>query len=433
MDGGCIFFSGGKRKREEEDDLISARGRGRPHRRWRHVRLYAPLNLDDRLHWHYSDGRRLEVVSQILAGHVAPARRLAFTSFHEPGSASRYKHWLPLPIFDEIQELVLHFPLAADHPRLLPASALRFASLRVLDIHNCTFPASDHARAFPCLLTRLSLRHVGVGEELLHGMISNSPGIEELTLGHRRLSLSSPPRLRCLAVLVRRFNRRDHEIELDELVIEDAPSLERLLLHEVEYGPSVRITGPATKLKMLRCLGTGFPVIELGTSIFKGMVPVSLADQFSTVTILGLHMPEPDLNVATGYLRCFPANLEKLHIKFFVNIWTTPPEDALICDPSSSAPIECLDRSLKTVVLQSYSGVPQHVEFARFFVERARVLEVIKFYCYCYSVSGCETSWLRSQRSRQLNVENSASRRAQVPVRAPVLLALKFLDGRRLL
>ena len=66
---------------------------------------------------------------------------------------------------------------------------------------------------------------------------------------------------------VRCFDRRE-EVELDDLVIQDASSLERLLLHEANYGPSVRITG-ATKLKMLGYLGTGFPIIQLGDSIFK--------------------------------------------------------------------------------------------------------------------------------------------------------------------
>jgi hypothetical protein len=50
-------------------------------------------------------------------------------------------------------------------------------------------------------------------------------------------------------------------------VVEDAPCLERLLLHHTTYGPSVRITG-ATKLNMLGYLGTGFPTIQVGESIF---------------------------------------------------------------------------------------------------------------------------------------------------------------------
>jgi len=49
----------------------------------------------------------------------------------------------------------------------------------------------------------------------------------------------------------------------------------------------------------------------------QSMVPVSLVDQFSTVTILALEMPEPNLKVVIDYLRCFPC-LEKLNIKVLV-------------------------------------------------------------------------------------------------------------------
>ena len=48
--------------------------------------------------------------------------------------------------------------------------------------------------------------------------------------------------------------------------------------------------------------------------LMQAMVPVSLADQFSTVTILALDMPQLKLKVVIGYLACFPC-LEKLHVK----------------------------------------------------------------------------------------------------------------------
>jgi len=386
-------------------------------RRWRHIwRSAAPLNLDDCLQDFYMDSQRAQVISHILATHRGPARRLAFRFHGTPRALSHYDDWFPLPIFDGLQELVLRFPLAVDHPKM-SASALRFASLRVLDIYNCTFPVSGTAPSFPCL-AYLSLRQVGITEEFLQGMISNSPGIDAMVLdtnfGHRRLCLSMP-RLRYLTVSVRCFDRRE-EVELDDLVIQDASSLERLLLHEANYGPSVRITG-ATKLKMLGYLGTGFPIIQLGDSIFKGMVPVSLVEQFSTVTILALEMPEPKLTVVLDYLRCFPC-LEKLNIKFNVNIWTSL-EPGLPNDPF--APIKCLDHSLETILLQSYDGLKTHVEFTKFFVKRAKVLRVMKFCCRRL----CTTRWIQNQH-RRLNLERRASRRARFAFVSQCNLPLTF-------
>ena len=109
----------------------------------------------------------------------------------------------------------------------------------------------------------------------------NSPGIEAISLdtnfGYRRLCISLP-RLRYLAISDRSFGERE---ELSEVIVEDAASLERLLLHEVERdnGPSVRITG-AEKLKILGYLGVGFPIVELGSTSFKvyrgiSFIPIS--------------------------------------------------------------------------------------------------------------------------------------------------------------
>lgn len=89
----------------------------------------------------------------------------------------------------------------------------------------------------------------------------------DTNFGHRRLHISLP-RLRCLAVAVRLIQRREEEIELDDLLVENAASLERVLLDCMTYGPSVRITG-ATKLNTVGYIGSGFPTIGLGNSVFK--------------------------------------------------------------------------------------------------------------------------------------------------------------------
>lgn len=74
----------------------------------------------------------------------------------------------------------------------------------------------------------------------------------------------------------------------------------------------------------------------------------------------------------------------------------------------ASSTIECLDRSLKTIVLQPYNGLSSHVEFAKFFVRRAMVLKCMKF---C-SLKKCNAKWIQDQH-RQLNIENKASRCAE--------------------
>ncbi|PVH35756.1 hypothetical protein PAHAL_7G265800 [Panicum hallii] len=124
-------------------------------RRWRYIWRSAPRNLDDRLRFIYPDRERLQVISQIIDAHPGPVRRLAVRSFIS-SYVRRYNDWFPLPMFDALQDLVLHFPYTPDRLHRMPATALRFSCLRVLDIDNCTFSAIGFLPAFPCL-TYLSL------------------------------------------------------------------------------------------------------------------------------------------------------------------------------------------------------------------------------------------------------------------------------------
>lgn len=97
----------------------------------------------------------------------------------------------------------------------------------------------------------------------------------------------------------------------------------------------------------------------------------------------------------------------------------------MLCTVTPSAPVECLDHSLKTTVLQSYLGQKAHVDFAKFFVTKARILEVMKL---C-APPWCTQVWLEDQ-CRRLNIENIASRFAQFHFVLHNDLPLRFwMDG----
>ena len=81
-------------------------------------------------------------------------------------------------------------------------------------------------------------------------------------------------------------------------------------------------------------------------------------------------------------------------------------EGAGLYDPLT--PIECLDRSLKTIELQPYESLNSHIEFAKFFIKRAKILELMKFGWCSY----CAKKWIEVQH-RKLDIENKASKRAQ--------------------
>ncbi|TVU44144.1 hypothetical protein EJB05_03577, partial [Eragrostis curvula] len=241
-------------------------------------------------------------------------------------------------------------------------------------------------------------------------MVSNSPGIETMKLhnnfGHRRLRISLP-RLRSLALSVKLCFMRGEEIELDDLVVEDAGSLERLILDQTTYiyGPSVHITG-ATKLNVLGYLVFGKnPELNFALDTFcsmQFMLPVSSGKQLSAVRTLALDVTNPNLKPVIDSLRCFPS-IEKLHVKIVDNWWMS-----LKGAGGFVTPIECLDRSLKVIELRPYKGYDTHVEFAKFFIERAKILKLMKF----GGCGGHSPRWIQDQH-RQFNADSKASRCAQ--------------------
>ncbi|KAK3158888.1 hypothetical protein QOZ80_2AG0142990 [Eleusine coracana subsp. coracana] len=123
-------------------------------RRWRHVWLSSPLNFEEPPY----SCQHIQIISQILHAHIGPARRVAFTR-QMTSNVFPYDDWFRLPLFDALEELILYFGGSCIDIQRLPSSALRFASLRVLDIKYCIFPDVCSV-AFPCL-THLSLYQVG--------------------------------------------------------------------------------------------------------------------------------------------------------------------------------------------------------------------------------------------------------------------------------
>ncbi|XBH60657.1 hypothetical protein VPH35_115222 [Triticum aestivum] len=213
----------------------------------------------------------------------------------------------------------------------------------------------------------------------------------------KELSLSSPT--------IRSIGFRDNSGEKAELVIEDAPRLERLLLPywhrddcviiQVISAPKLEILGP-------------FSPVFYKFWVFQGMDPVSSANSIRTVKVLALGCSNHQLNAVLDVLRWFPC-LEKLYV-------TSRAHDSMLeqnedqHDPPY--PVECLETHLKEVVLKLFIGYEHQVNFARFFVLNAKVLNKIEF-------QGCEdySNELVARQHRLLQFENRASRDARFEFR----------------
>uniref|UniRef100_A0A0A9BLW6 Uncharacterized protein n=1 Tax=Arundo donax TaxID=35708 RepID=A0A0A9BLW6_ARUDO len=332
---------------------------------------------------------------RMLQLHQCPVRRFSLTWL---GWCEHF-YWVESMLrsqrFKDIQE----FEVYAYRP--IPLSVISFLPvLRVLCICICSgieFPAETTCTlSFPGL-KQLTLANVNMSETNLQGVLSSCPVLESLLLdgniGCRRLQISSLT-LRNLGVS---DGARGIEGKLEELIIKDAPLLERLIPRLPSYGLVIRVI-QAPKLKTLGYLHDDIRTLELGTMVFEKMVPVSLSNMMRTVKILAL-LTAPNLDLVTGFLKCFPC-VEKLYIVSYTRM--------IFKNVQSYAPLECLDRHLKKLQIVNYEK-RSDINFIKFFVLHARVLESMKF---VVRHGNCDAKWVARQH-KKLQVNDRASRGAR--------------------
>ncbi|OEL25804.1 hypothetical protein BAE44_0013177 [Dichanthelium oligosanthes] len=341
-------------------------------RRWRNLWLSAPLNLDDG-GLEVGDIRRWRrraylqgLITRILSTHPGPIRRLCLTSFSH---TTTWDTWFRYPVLDKLEELQFRYnrmPLIKD---LLPLSALRFSDLRVASYGRCNFPEDLGGVTFP-KLRELTLYELTNSESTLHAMISACPALRSLFLrnnvGFRRVRISSQ-RLINLGISVEART-------MEELIIVNAPSMEKLLIFDTNGVPKNICVMFAPKLEVMGCLSNDMLNVQLEATVFQKLVAISPIKSLQAVKIFSLRAAGFKLEIVMDFLKCFPC-LEKLYY-FESRPWEDESGQILNGGPS----IECLDRHLKEIVLIDYQGTSSGgVNFVRFFVLNASVLKVVEF------------------------------------------------------
>jgi hypothetical protein len=228
--------------------------------RWRHIWRSAPLNLD--LH---DDpvGILASDISSILSAHHGPGRRFImprrYRAMEYPTSTTR-DGWLRSPSLDNLQEL----EFSSNSPLLPLPSVHRFSpSLCIARFSDCSFLAggNDAGPLHWPLLKQLTLFNVSISESSLHAWLAGCPVLESLLLLHN----SGLSRLQIVSRSLRSIGV--HSSSIQQLVIEDAPYLERLLYFG---GTQMNVTVmSAPRLAILGKLFDGFPMLQLGATVFK--------------------------------------------------------------------------------------------------------------------------------------------------------------------
>ncbi|KAL6658840.1 hypothetical protein ACP70R_002880 [Stipagrostis hirtigluma subsp. patula] len=373
-------------------------------RRWRPLWRAAPLNLGVDYDLSGQERKRIAVASKILSRHPGPARRFAFPHIRLRDRFAKIDGWLRSRALTGLREIEFSYDVEMQpvYPPL-PPSALRFApTLCVAKIAFCSFPSEvEPSLNFPCL-KQLTLCSVTILEDTLHSVLSGCPVLESLWLGGiigtPRLRISSPT-LRSFGFNATCYCSKQDDIRVQELVIEDAPCLERLPLFYPYDGPATIRVIRAPKLEILGALSAGIRKLELETTVFLDMVASRLTTMMRTVKVLALESAGPNLDSVIDFLKCFPC-LEKLYITSHLqmdrkNPWSYSAQD----------PIECLELHLKKVVIKEYCGMRPDVAFAKYFVLNAKVLKTMQF----SGRNNCSDKWVANQH-RRLQLDNRASR-----------------------
>ncbi|XP_048535030.1 putative F-box/LRR-repeat protein At5g02700 isoform X2 [Triticum urartu] len=376
-------------------------------RRWRHLWRSAPLNLEVSTRPPDADAdadaagpvptpsRVLpSAVSEIISKHPGPARRFSLHCRGDGDLCPQAESWLRSRALANLQELDISY---AEPPLL--TSVLRSApNILVAKISHGDFePAMIN---FP-FLKKLSLFRLTISADLFPGLLSCCHALESLSMTKVRavgcLRLSSPT--------IRTIIFRHSYGETAELVIEDVPRLVRLLVPYCERDDSVTVR--VIRAPNLEILGPFFVVVSK-LLLFQGISLVSSTNSMRTLKVLALKSSGQKLNAVLNILRGFPC-LEKLCVIFHTNRERNDENEPQY-DPLH--PVECLETRLKKVVFKSFEGYGKQVDFAKFFVLNAKVLDKIEF-----EVRNQYSSETVAYEHRLLQVENRASREARVEFR----------------
>nr|XP_034582847.1 putative FBD-associated F-box protein At5g22720 [Setaria viridis] len=358
--------------------------------RWRHIWRSAPLNLDlvrfTSFKYYGRCVREILTASEItsiLSAHRGPGRRfctkLQNLDLHGGRPAAVLDGWLRSPALDNLEELEFHYGYR--YPRgfsPLPASVQRFPStLRVAKFAGCSFPEGNAGALHLPVLKQLSLMHATISESSLQALLAGCPALQSLLLsdnsGYSRVRIMS----RTLLSIGVFPGPPDDWLQrltggrLQHLILEDAPCLERLLIFPSAFGYAKMMdisVISAPKLNILGPISDDLSTVEFGTTVFQRPHLVSFMTVAPSVKILALLNMQISLDVVINFMKCFPC-LEKLYIKIVLagckNWWS----------PEYQNFVRTHDIRLKKVVLLNYRGNSSHVNFAKFFVLNANVLE----------------------------------------------------------
>lgn len=175
-----------------------------------------------------------------------------------------------------------------------------------------------------------------------------------------------------------------------EVHLDDAPSLERLLLEPIAGASThVKIIN-APKLKVLGYLDLGLHQLKIGPIVIKDGIKVKPSAMVRTLRTLALKVQfgvEEQVKLVPLLLKCFPC-LEMLYI---TSVPSESPINVVVEFWDQVGYTECVYSHLKKLVFEAARGEDNELAFVKFVMERAQMLEEMRVVV----ADGCSRDVLR--------------------------------------
>ena len=236
--------------------------------RWRPLWRNSPLNLCDGDIKLIKRKRKrqpifdvVRIVSRIISNHSGNFRRLCLGCQSIDDIYPDLQVWLQSPKSDSLEHLELWnaFTYLVPEP---PAQFLLSSSLCSLTIADdrpgprlhheyAKFPGADLDSLHFANMKELTIQRMAIGDKMLHTLLSKCPILQSLVLS-RNVGLSC---IRITNCTLRSFGLSDEEYSeseqiLKEVVIEDAPLLEKLFIERHHYSAPHSNIVPKSRLNV---------------------------------------------------------------------------------------------------------------------------------------------------------------------------------------
>ncbi|XP_073353948.1 F-box/FBD/LRR-repeat protein At1g13570-like [Aegilops tauschii subsp. strangulata] len=369
-------------------------------RHWRPVWPNAPLNLDCReIHvarlFNALETVHVEIISRVSAYNEELAHIQYIGTWNQGKTVPGDGSCLPESILSSHVGAVLRLCIPACYLQCRPSTV--HAWLESPRLNNLQIP--DHyveVLELP-LVKRLSLVEVDISDFSLQSMINSScPALECLLLfcnrERHRITINSP---NLVSIGIRG--------EKGKFIIEDAPSLQRLI-HDLQSNNMEVFIVSAPKLETL-----GKFRISLDSTGLMGLATASLSTMRQSVKTLFLAMTY-QVDLVIHLLKCLP-NLENL----FVQGGNIPDGARNFWRRKHRAFLKEHIIHLKTVTLEDYEKSGKNTEFVRFFILNATELETMRIK---FLFPSDFTQEFYEQQQKLFLWENKVSKRAHLKLSA---------------